>query len=74
MTGEELLNRLAPPLSLMDKLEAAGKLPPDIEAWRQLWIDIRGDGPSKIDGVGPHAYQQALVIVEEKAKRKAKVY
>ena len=70
MNGSELLELLAPPLSLMDKLEAAGKLPPEIETWRQLWIDIRSDGKSAIDGVGQAVYQQALIVVEEKVKRK----
>lgn len=74
MNGYDLLAMLAPPLSLLDKLEGAGKLPPEIEAWRQLWITIRGDGPSPIDGVGQEIYQQALIVVEEKAKRKAKAY
>ena len=77
MTGEELLHRLAPPLSIIEKIESAAmysKLPDDVEAWRQLWIDIRGDGKSAIDGAGTQAYQQALIVVEEKTKRKAKAY
>ena len=36
-TGSDLLLRLAPPLGLIDKLDAAPTLPADIAAWLELW-------------------------------------
>ena len=66
---------LAPPLGLIDKLDAAPTLPADIADWVELWKAIRSDGPSPIDQVTPAAYQEALIIVEEKtSKKKAKGY
>ena len=74
-TGSDLLSFLAPPLALIDKLEATPKLPEDIAAWVALWKAIRSDGPSEIDGVASEVYQQALIVVEEKMdKKKAKGY
>lgn len=74
-TGSDLLLKLAPPLSLIDKLDAAPSLPADIAAWVELWKTIRSDGPAEIDQVTPQAYQEALIIVEEKtSKKKAKGY
>ena len=74
-TGSDLLLKLAPPLSLIDKLDAAPSLPADIAAWVDLWKAIRSDGSAPIDQVTPQAYQEALIIVEEKtSKKKAKGY
>lgn len=73
-TGSDLLIFLAPPLSLIDKLDAAPALPADIAEWVQRWKAIRSDGPSEIDGVADEVYQQALIVVEEKVKKKAKGY
>lgn len=74
-TGSDLLLMLAPPLSLVDKLDATPNLPTDIAAWHQRWKEIRSDGPSEIDDVTPEVYQQALIVVEEKlSKKKAKTY
>jgi len=72
-TGSDLLLRLAPPLGLIDKLDAAPSLPADIAAWVELWKTIRSDGPSPIDQVAPQVYQEALMIVEEKTSKKQKV-
>lgn len=67
--------KLAPPLSLIDKLDAAPSLPADIAAWVELWKTIRSDGPAEIDQVTPQAYQEALLVVEEKlSKQKVKAY
>ena len=74
-TGSDLLLMLAPPLPLVDKLDATPKLPADIAAWVELWKTIRSDGPAVIDEVTPEVYQQALIVVEEKiSKKKAKAY
>ena len=74
-TGSDLLLMLAPPLSLIDKLDVAPTLPADIAAWVELWKTIRGDGPSPIDQATPQAYQEALLVVEEKlSKQKVKGY
>lgn len=74
-TGSDLLSFLAPPLSLIDKLDATPKLPDDIATWVALWKAIRSDGPSEIDGVEPGVYQQALIVAEEKmSKKKVKSY
>lgn len=74
-TGSDLLSFLAPPLALIDKLEATPKLPDDLAAWVALWKAIRSDGPSEIDGTAPGVYQQALIVVEEKMnKKKVKGY
>ena len=73
-TGSDLLLRLAPPLGLIDKLDAAPNLPADIAEWVEVWKAIRSDGPSPIDEVTPDVYQQALIIVEEKTSKKAKSY
>lgn len=73
-TGSDLLIFLAPPLSLIDKLDAAPTLPAEIAEWVQRWKAIRSDGPSEIDQMVPQAYQQALIVVEEKVKKKVKGY
>lgn len=74
-TGSDLLLMLAPPLSLIDKLDGAPSLPADIAAWVELWKTIRSDGPSPIDQALPQVYQEALIIVEEKlSKQKVKGY
>ncbi len=73
-TGSDLLIFLAPPLSLIDKLDASPTLPAEIAEWVQRWKAIRGDGPSEIDGVADVVYQQALIVVEEKVKKKANAY
>ena len=73
-TGSDLLIFLAPPLSLIDKLDAAPTLPAEIAEWVQRWKAIRSDGLSEIDQVVPEVYQQALIVVEEKVKRKVKGY
>lgn len=74
-TGSDLLLLLAPPLSLVDKLDATPNLPADIAAWHKRWKEIRSDGPSEIDDVTTEVYQEALLIVEEKLnKKKAKAY
>ena len=75
-TGSDLLLLLAPPLSLVDKLDATPNLPDPIRVWLDRWKEIRSDGPSEIDEVTPEVYQQALIVVEEKiGKRpKAKAY
>lgn len=74
-TGSDLLLLLAPPLSLVDKLDATPNLPEPIRIWLERWKAIRGDGPSEIDEVTPEIYQQALIAVEEKlSKKKAKAY
>lgn len=74
MSGSDLLLLLAPPLSLIDKLDAAPTLPAEIAEWVQRWKAIRSDGPSEIDQVTQEVYQQALIVVEEKVKKKAKAY
>lgn len=74
-SGNDLLSILAPPLSLIDKLDAAPTLPPEIAAWVERWKAIRSDGPADIDQATPQAYQEALIVVEEKtAKKKVKGY
>ena len=75
-TGSDLLLMLAPPLSLVDKLDATPNLPEPIRIWLKRWKAIRGDGPSEIDTVTPEVYQEALIIVEEKTskRQKAKAY
>lgn len=74
-SGNDLLSILAPPLSLIDKLDAAPTLPPEIAAWVERWKAIRSDGPSPIDQVTPQAYQEALFVVDEKlSKKKVKGY
>ena len=74
-TGSDLLLMLAPPLSLVDKLDATPKLPADIAAWVECLKTISSDGPAVIDEVTPEVYQQALIVVEEKiSKKKAKAY
>ena len=72
MSGEKLLELLAPPIELMDKLESAN-MPPSIKAWWERWRDIRSDGESEIDAASQEARQEALLIVEEKTK-KAEAY
>lgn len=74
-TGNDLLLLLAPPLSLIDKLDATPNLPDTIGAWVERWKAIRSDGSSEIDGIADEVYQQALIIVDEKMnKKKAKAY
>lgn len=68
MTGADLLALLMPPIELMEKLEQAPNLPEPIKVWHKRIKNIRSDGPSEIDGVSDEVYQQALFIVEEKAK------
>ena len=73
-TGSDLLIFLAPPLSLIDKLDAAPTLLAEIAEWVQRWKAIRSDEPSEIDQVTPQVYQQALIVIEEKVKKKVKGY
>lgn len=74
-TGNDLLLLLAPPLSLIDKLDATPNLPDAIGAWVERWKAIKSDGPSEIDGVADEVYQQALIVVDEKiSKKKVKAY
>ena len=72
-TGSDLLLMLAPPLSLVDKLDATPNLPEPIRTWLERWKAIRSDGPSEIDTITPEVYQEALLIVEEKVSKKQKV-
>lgn len=73
MNGNDLLQLLMPPIQLVNKLDATPNLPKDIVAWVERVKAIRSDGPSEIDEVPQQAYQEALLVVEEKVK-KAKVY
>lgn len=74
-TGSDLLLLLAPPLLLLDKLEATPNLPEPIKVWLDRWQAIRSDGPSEVDTVTPEVYQEALLVVEEKtAKKKVRGY
>lgn len=68
MTGTDLLLLLAPPLALIDKLDATPNLPQAVTDWAEVWKTIRSSGPSVIDTAMPETYQQALIIVEEKRK------
>lgn len=69
----KLLQLLMPPLSVMDALERSN-MPDDAKQWWQRCKDIRGDGQSEIDGTSEEVYQEALLVVEEKLSKKAKVY
>lgn len=60
-TGHELLAYLSPPIELLEHLEryqAKGQLPQAITDWVQRWNDIRGDGPSQIDGTSPNKWAE----------------
>ena len=50
----DVLQRIAPPLALLDWLDAhhtkSGTVPAEILEWAQRWKEIRGDGDSVIDG------------------------
>lgn len=58
MDATEVLQLIAPPLALLDWLEAVDaskrrggdSVPAEIMQWLQRWRDIRGDGDSVIDG------------------------
>jgi hypothetical protein len=68
MSGHDLLLLLAPPIQLIDKLDATPNLPDNIGAWVARWKAIRGDGVSDIDQATEETYQQALIVVNEKVK------
>jgi len=65
MTGADLLALLMPPLALVDKLDHTPNLPESIKVWHKRMKDIRGDGPSDIDGAGKDTYDWLFKTLDE---------